>query len=128
MRESPDSSETYQRAESAERTPPQQGGELSRLFNQIERDTAAHREAFSRILSDLAGAQLESVEELREFKRTFHAICDRLGVRPRLPDGRGATLQIAGIADGKGYAYLVHKQKMHSCACGFNTIPPLEIR
>ncbi|XHC26535.1 MAG: hypothetical protein ACFHWZ_16915 [Phycisphaerales bacterium] len=115
------------RADGPNRPPQDVCGELARLFNDIEREAIKHREELIRILDASAGVTFDHVDELKDFKRSLRTICDRLGVQPRTPDGSPASLQINGVERGKGYVFLLHKQKMTTCGAGANTIPQLRV-
>ena len=86
-----------------------------------------YREELQGILDRFAGYQMGTCDDLHEFRRVFKAVSDRLGVRPLLPDGSRASLQLCGQKPGRTWASLMYKQRMYSCGAGANTIPKIQL-
>lgn len=101
---------------------------LSELFNEIEREAVAHRERLQTILDEHAFTRLASGQELREFRRLFKAVTERIGVRPVLPDGTPASLQVHQDTSGQAWPSLQSRHGKSAGGVPANTIPELTVR
>ena len=100
---------------------------LNELLSRIETDNEQYLAELRYLLKRAEGTEFESGDQLRDFKRVFTRICDRLGVGPLLPSGRRGTLQVAGRSKDKGYPHL-HSAKEHaSCGVPANTVPRIHL-